>query len=130
MIILTNPNQPSPRKRCRLIIRESRRIIKSTIQQLKRIELNRIETDAQIRRKKFDGDSSIYDNQRKCAKQVLKEFGKNREIINVLINEFNYGSEEAVELNDFVLKLLCIDPSQRENVTKLLTDKWFEGKCD
>jgi len=58
------------------------------------------------------------------------KFLEEDEIINVLINEFNYESDEAVELNDFVLKLLCIDPSQRENVTKLLTNKWFEGKCD
>ena len=58
------------------------------------------------------------------------KFLEEDEIINVLMNEFNYESDEAVELNDFVLKLLCVDPSQRENVTKLLTNKWFEGKCD
>jgi len=131
MIILTNPNQPSPRKRCRLIIRESRRIIKSTIQQLKRIELNRIETDAQIRRKKFDGDSSIYDNQRKCAKQVLKEFGKNREIINVLILALAQAGKTGatVSVIDEFLKLqlnddLSIDPDNIYVITGLSDTDW------
>tara|TARA_Y100000768_G_scaffold221874_1_gene167227 strand:+ start:270 stop:1442 length:1173 start_codon:yes stop_codon:yes gene_type:complete len=50
------------------------------------------------------------------------------EIINVLINEFKFENQDAAELNDFLLKLLCIDPSHRACCNTLLSDKWLENR--
>ena len=120
-----------PRKKRRLIIRECRRIIKLTNRQMKRIKLNQIETDAQIKRKDLDGDSSIYDSQRECAKRVLEEFGKNREIINVLILAMAQAGKTGatVAVIDEFLKLplnhdLSLDPDHIFIITGLSDTDW------
>ena len=46
-------------------------------------------------------------------------------IINSLISEFNYDESYAVPFNNFLLKLLCINPNNRKNVKSLLKDEWL-----
>lgn len=57
------------------------------------------------------------------------KFIKEEEIINLLINNFKFEDDIASEINDFLLKCLCINPNNRYNTEKLLDDKWFEDKC-
>lgn len=52
------------------------------------------------------------------------------EIINVLIDEFKFEKNEASELNNFLVKLLCIDPNKRANVNDLLNLEWLQDKSD
>jgi serine/threonine protein kinase len=51
-------------------------------------------------------------------------------IINTLIDEFNFENEEAESLNEFLLKMLCIDPDKRSKIEDLLNEKWLIDKCE
>ena len=51
-------------------------------------------------------------------------------IINVLTDEFNFEEEESNLLNNFLLKMLQIDPDKRSNIQNLLEDEWLKDKCD
>ena len=58
------------------------------------------------------------------------KFIEEEEIINLLINDFGFDDNTASEINEFLLKCLCINPSERHNVHQLLTDKWLSDKCE
>ena len=47
-------------------------------------------------------------------------------ILNSLLDEFNYDKSYAVPFNDFLLKLLCINPNNRKNVKELLNEPWLK----
>ena len=51
-------------------------------------------------------------------------------ILDTLIEEFNFDENTSEELNNFILKLLTIDPDKRTNAVTLLEDKWLSDKCD
>ena len=51
-------------------------------------------------------------------------------IINILIDEFNFEQEDAESLNEFLLKMLCIDPDKRSKIEDLLNEKWLIDKCE
>ena len=57
-------------------------------------------------------------------------FLEEEKILTVLIDEFNFEEKESEEINDFLLKLLCIDPDKRANVNELLQDKWLINRCE
>ncbi len=48
-------------------------------------------------------------------------------ILNSLQNEFNYNKDDAIQFNDFLIKLLCINPNHRANVKTLLNDNWLNS---
>ena len=52
------------------------------------------------------------------------------EIINTLINDFNFNNDISVEINDFLSKILCINPNSRSNVSSLLNDSFFNNKSE
>lgn len=52
------------------------------------------------------------------------------DILTVLQEEFNFEEDVAISVNDFILKMLSIDPDKRKNVKELLQDNWFNDKCD
>ena len=43
------------------------------------------------------------------------------------MNEFNYSKDDAIQFNDFLIKLLCINPNHRANVKTLLNDNWLNN---
>ena len=51
-------------------------------------------------------------------------------ILDTLIEEFNFDENTSEEINNFILKLLTIDPDKRTNAVTLLEDKWLSDKCD
>ena len=44
--------------------------------------------------------------------------------------DFKFDNNIASEINDFLLKSLCINPNNRYNSDQLLNDKWFIDKCE
>tara|TARA_Y100000741_G_scaffold363731_1_gene352679 strand:+ start:830 stop:2032 length:1203 start_codon:yes stop_codon:yes gene_type:complete len=46
-------------------------------------------------------------------------------ILDSLTGEFNYDESYAIPFNNFLLKLLCINPNNRKNVKTLLKDEWL-----
>lgn len=57
------------------------------------------------------------------------KFIQEEEIINLLINDFEFEDNIASEINSFLLKCLCINPNDRFNVEQLLNDNWLSDKC-
>ena len=51
-------------------------------------------------------------------------------ILNLLTDEFYFEENEAEEINEFLLKLLSIDPDKRYTVNQLLEDKWLSDRCE
>ena len=58
------------------------------------------------------------------------KFIEEEEIINLLINDFKFDNNVASEINDFLLKCLCINPNDRYKTEELLNDSWFLDKSE
>ena len=51
-------------------------------------------------------------------------------ILDTLVDDFNFDEDVSENINNFILKMLAIDPDKRSNVKELLEDEWFNDKCD
>ena len=58
------------------------------------------------------------------------KFIEEEEIINMLINDFNFEPNIASNINDFLLKCLVINPNKKYNINNLIKDNFLEDKCD
>jgi serine/threonine protein kinase len=62
--------------------------------------------------------------------RFIPKFIEEDELINLLINDFQFDKNIVCNINDFLLKCLSINPNERYNVNQLIEDNWFNDKCD
>lgn len=58
------------------------------------------------------------------------KFIEEDEIINLLINDFQFDTDIASNINDFLFKCLSINPNERNNVNQLINNSWFDDRCE